>query len=285
MRIIIITGLSGAGKSVALRTLEDIGCEAVDNAPLSLIPSLVASEGSPQHALAIGTDARSRDFSIATLEEMIAELKSQGHSVQLLYLDCDTEVLQRRFTETRRKHPLALDRPVMDGIIHERSLIAPVRGMADLVFDTSEWNGSDLRSAVREFYGGETRALSIFVTSFSFRRGLPRDADLVFDVRFLRNPFYDRGLRSLTGRDPGVAAFIESDPGFSDFFNNLKRLIEPLLPRYLQEGKSYLTIAIGCTGGLHRSVFIAEKLAGFLKQKEYKVGVRHRDIGAENKEK
>ncbi len=286
MRIILVTGLSGAGKSVALKTLEDMGCEAIDNVPLSLIPSLVASGGEKDHSLAIGTDVRSRDFSTEHFEEMLAALeKDHAHEMQLLYFDCSNKVLQRRFTETRRKHPLALDRPVMDGILAERSLLLPLRGMADIVFDTSEWTGGDLRNAVREFYGTESRALSLFVTSFSFRRGLPRDADLVFDVRFLQNPYYDTKLRPLTGLDAGVAAFIESDPGFQEFFNNLSRLIEPLLPCYLKEGKSYLTIAIGCTGGRHRSVFVTEKLAGFLKQKEYKVGVRHRDLDTEHKDK
>jgi len=286
MRILLITGLSGAGKSVALKALEDMGCEAIDNAPLSLIPSLVADGGKKEHSLAVGTDVRSRDFSPEHFGGMLAELKANPkHEVRLLFLDADNEVLQRRFTETRRKHPLALDRPVMDGIMHERSLLQPLRAMADAVFDTSEWTGGDLRSAMRGFYGTEERALSIFVTSFSFKHGLPRDADLVFDVRFLRNPFYDDALRPLTGLDAAVAAFIEADPGLSDFFNNLSGLIDPLLPRYLQEGKSYLTIAIGCTGGRHRSVFIAQKLAGFLKQKEYKVGVRHRDIDTEHKDK
>jgi UPF0042 nucleotide-binding protein len=263
-----------------------MGCEAIDNAPLSLIPALVASGGGNEDCLAIGTDVRSRDFSTARFEEMLATLKKeQAHEVQLIYLDCDSEVLQRRFTETRRKHPLALDRPVMDGIMAERSLLRSLRGMADIVFDTTDWTGGDLRGAVREFYGTENRGLSIFVTSFSFRRGLPRDADLVFDVRFLRNPYYDSDLRALTGLDARVGAFIESVPEFPDFFNNLIRLIEPLLPSYLQEGKSYLTIAIGCTGGRHRSVFVAEKLTGFLKQKEYKVGIRHRDLDVEHKDK
>jgi UPF0042 nucleotide-binding protein len=217
---------------------------------------------------------------------MLIELKkTPGHEVRLVFLDSDSEVLQRRFTETRRKHPLALDRPVMDGILSERSLLFPLRGLADIVFDTSEWTGGDLRGAMREFFGAESRALSVFVTSFSFKRGLPRDADLVFDVRFLRNPFYDNALKDLTGLDVPVATFVESDPGFTKFFSNLSKLIEPLLPRYLQEGKSYLTIAIGCTGGRHRSVFVAEKLAGFLKQKEYKVGIRHRDISMETKDK
>jgi UPF0042 nucleotide-binding protein len=286
MRIVLVTGLSGAGKSVALKTLEDMGCEAIDNAPLSLIPTLLASGGGNEDCLAIGTDVRSRDFSTARFEEMLNALRKEGaHGVQLLYLDCDSEVLQRRFTETRRKHPLALDRPVMDGILAERSLLRSLRGMAEIVFDTTEWTGGDLRNAVREFYGTESRALSVFVTSFSFRRGLPRDADLVFDVRFLRNPYYDSELRALTGLDARVGSFIESIPEFPGFFSNLIGLIEPLLPSYLQEGKSYLTIAIGCTGGRHRSVFVAEKLTGFLKQKEYKVGVRHRDLDVEHKDK
>jgi len=279
MRVFLITGLSGAGKSVALRTLEDMGCEAVDNVPLSLIPSLVNSGGGEGHSLAIGADARGRDFSPQHFKEVIDALKATGRDeVRVLFFDCDNEVLQRRFTETRRKHPLALDRPVMDGILHERSLLEPLRDMADATFDTSEWNGGDLRHAVREHYGAQNRALSIFVSSFSFKRGVPRDADLVFDVRFLRNPFYDDQLRPMSGLDEPVAAFIERDPDFNRFFNNLTQLVEPLLPRYLQEGKSYLTIALGCTGGRHRSVYVAEKLTGFLKKKEYKVGIRHRDL-------
>ncbi len=279
MRILLVTGLSGAGKSVALKTLEDIGCEAIDNVPLSLIPSLVASTGRESDSLAIGTDARSRDFSLAHFEEMLATLAlNKAHKVHLIFLDCDDNVLQLRFTETRRKHPLALDRPVIDGIHYERNLLAPLRDMADVTFDTSEWNSGDLRHAIREYYGHENRALSVFVTSFSFKRGVPRDADMVFDVRFLRNPFYNDSLRGMSGLDKRVGDFIESDPDAESFFKNMTQLIEPLLPRFLQEGKSYLTIAIGCTGGQHRSVYLTEKLAGFLKRKEYKVGIRHRDV-------
>jgi UPF0042 nucleotide-binding protein len=166
--------------------------------------------------------------------------------------------------------------------LHERSLLASLRDMADMVFDTSEWTSGDLRHAIRQYYGDENRALSIFVSSFSFKRGVLRDADLVFDVRFLQNPFYDDRLRSLTGLDPQVVKFVEADPDFKSFFDHLTQLLVPLLPRYLQEGKSYLTIGIGCTGGLHRSVCVAEKLAGFLKKKEYKVGIRHRDLMVEH---
>jgi len=210
---------------------------------------------------------------------MLSNIKSHpSNQVEVIFLDCDDSVLQRRFTETRRKHPLALDRPVIDGILHERSILAPLKEIADINFDTSEWTSGDLRHAIREYYGNENRALSIFVTSFSFKKGVPRDADLVFDVRFLRNPFYDDTLRDLSGLDQKVAEFIAVDAGTTQFIDNLMQLLEPLLPRYLQEGKSYLTIAIGCTGGQHRSVYIAEILTRFLKQKEYKVGIRHRDI-------
>lgn len=279
MRVLLITGLSGAGRSVALKALEDLGWEAIDNVPLKLVPSLLASGGGDTHRLAIGTDARSRDFSLSHFNEMLAALRAQrDHDVRLLFLEADDEMLQRRFTETRRKHPLALDRPVIDGIRHERSLLAPLRDHADLVLDTSEWTNADLRHAMREYYSTEQRNLSLFVTSFSFKRGIPRDADMVFDVRFLRNPFYDNALRDKTGLDPAVSAFVEADPDFAGFFERLTGLVAPLLPRYLLEGKAYLTICIGCTGGWHRSVMVAEKLAGFLRKKEYKVGVRHREL-------
>lgn len=279
MRVLLVTGLSGAGRSVALKALEDMGWEAIDNVPLALVPSLLASGGRESHRLAIGTDARTRDFSRDHWNEMIAVLAAQReHEVRVLFLDCDDEVLQRRFTETRRLHPLALDRPVIDGIHHERDLLMPIRDMADLVLDTSEWKNTELRNALREYYGNERRNLSVFVTSFSFRRGIPRDADMVFDVRFLRNPFYDNTLRDLTGLDAKVAQYVEADPDFNGFFDRLTGLVLPLLPRYLTEGKQYLTISIGCTGGWHRSVTVAEKLAGFLRRKEYKVGIRHREL-------
>ncbi len=279
MRILIVTGLSGAGKSVALKTLEDMGCEAVDSVPLLMVPSLVASGDNEAGSLAIGADVRSRDFSFPHFQEMIAALKANSaNEVHIIFLDCDNAVLQLRFTETRRRHPLALDRPVIDGILHERELLAGLRDIADITFDTSEWKTADLRNAIRGYYGNKTKVLSVFVTSFSFKRGVPRDADMVFDVRFLRNPFYEDELRDLSGLDEAVVEFVMADPDEALFFNNITRLILPLLPRYLKEGKSYLTIAIGCTGGQHRSVFLCEKLAGFLRQKEYKVGVRHRDL-------
>lgn len=259
-----------------------MGCEAVDNVPLLLIPEMVTSgtdkPSSKPSGIACIVDVRNRDFSSQNIKETVGALMDAGHRVDIIFLDCNNDVLQRRFTETRRKHPLAQDLPVIDGIINERVQLAHIRDMADVIFDTSEWKSSDLRNAIREYYGSDHRVLSIFITSFSFKRGLPHDADIVFDVRFLQNPFYKDELRDLTGTDEKVAKFVESDPDEAEFFKNITQLLIPILPRYLKEGKSYLTIAIGCTGGQHRSVFLCEKLAGFLRQKEYKVSVRHRDM-------
>lgn len=282
MRVLIVTGLSGAGRSVALRALEDMGCEAIDNVPLAVIPSLLTSGGNSSHMLAVCADARSRDFSVEHFSDMLKVLKaSSEHEVKVLFLDAEDAVLQRRFTETRRKHPLALDRPVMDGIVYERSLMLPVRDMADMVLDTTDLSNANLRDQLRGYFDAGERTLSIFVTSFSFKRGVPRDADMVFDVRFLRNPFYDNQLRDLTGLDARVVEYVEADPDFPHFFERLTQLVAPLLPRYLLEGKNYLTLSIGCTGGQHRSVTVAEKLAGFLRGKGYKVGVRHREIATD----
>lgn len=279
MRVLLVTGLSGAGRSVALKALEDMGYEAIDNVPLALVPSLLASGGGSAHRLVIGADVRGRGFTPALFSEMLAVIKAQReHEVKTLFLDADDEVLQRRFTETRRKHPLALDRPVIDGIRHERSLLGSLKDSADFVLDTSDWTNADLRTALREQFGQERKTLSVFITSFSFKRGIPRDADMLFDVRFLRNPFYDEALKDKSGLEAEVRQYVEADAHFTPFFDSLCGLILPLLPRYLAEGKSYLTLCVGCTGGMHRSVVVAEKLAGFLRQKEYKVGVRHREL-------
>ena len=196
----------------------------------------------------------------------------------LLFLESDDEVLRRRYTETRRRHPLALDRPVVDGIQHERQLLAPLREMADVVIDTSDYEAANLRKIIASQFAQDERQLSVVLTSFSFKHGLPRDADMVFDVRFLKNPHYHPELQALTGIDPRVGAYVESDEGFTDFYTSLTGLILPLLPRYLDEGKSYLTVAIGCTGGKHRSVHIVQKLGAFLEGNGYNVTLRHRDI-------
>lgn len=279
-RVVIVSGLSGAGKSTALRALEDAGYEAVDNLPLSFLGALVQAGGEGTRPLAIGIDARTRDFAPQPVLDALAGLRaSPGVDARLLYLDADDEVLRRRFTETRRRHPLALDRPVLDGIQAERSLLWALREGADIALDTSNATGAELRRMVQERLADDLRpGLVVAVVSFAYRWGLPREADLVFDVRFLANPHYEPALEPLTGRDPAVGAFIERDPGFEGFFAGLVAMLAALLPRYEREGKSYLTIGCGCTGGKHRSVHVAERLARWLRQRGRQVNLVHRDM-------
>ena len=275
-RVVLVTGLSGAGRSTALKMLEDMGYEAVDNLPLSLLPRLVGGTSRRERPIAVGIDIRTRDFAVPGL---LAEIDRLRTDAKLLFLDCDDEALARRYTETRRRHPLAGDRPVMDGIRLERDRVSPLRARADVVVDTSVLKPQELKRLLTGHFGlGGRPSLGLFVTSFSFRQGLPREADLVFDVRFLENPYYDPVLRPLTGLDAPVQAHIAKDPVFADFFDNLIRLIAPLLPRYDREGKSYLTIAVGCTGGRHRSVYVAERIGAWLADHGQSVTVSHRDI-------
>ena len=279
-RVVIVTGLSGAGKTLALKVLEDLGWEAVDNLPLSLVASLVRpGEGVPR-PLAIGVDIRTRDFGvepvIATIDRMMAE---SGLDVRLLFLDCSDDALCRRFTETRRRHPLATDRPLVDGIRHERSLVSPLLARADLVIDTSDQPPGELKQILTgHFTLDDDRGLVVFVTSFAYRNGLPREADLVLDARFLANPHYVPELRALTGRDKAVDSYVAADPAFANFMDSLTHLLEPLLPRFAAEGKSYLTIAVGCTGGRHRSVAVAERIASWVRNKGGRVELRHREL-------
>jgi UPF0042 nucleotide-binding protein len=280
-RLVVVTGLSGAGKTSALKVLEDMGYEAVDNLPLPLLSALIGQAGESQQPLAIGVDIRTRDFAVAPfiheLDELIAE---KNVDVRLIFLDCDDDALQRRFTETRRRHPLAADRPLMDGIRVERSRLARLRGRADAVIDTTEKTLGELQATLETSFGLDgAPGLAVFVTSFAYGRGLPREADLVFDARFLKNPHYEPDLRTLTGEDEAVGAFIRTDPDFERFFKALTAMLKPLLPRYEKEGKSYLTIAVGCTGGRHRSVYVAERLTEWLNARGQRVNLRHRDAG------
>ncbi len=279
-KLVLVTGMSGAGMSVALKALEDLGYEAVDNLRLSLVPALLEQADPRKRPLALVIDSRTRDFSAHAMLEEVEALKAHAElDVRLVFLDCGDETLQRRFTETRRRHPLAIDRPVPDGIQLERAMLLPLKQQADVTIDTTQLSIHDLRRILAgSFQIGTQVALQVFVTSFSFRLGLPREADLVFDVRFLTNPHYDPELRPLTGLDPRVAARVEGDPDFAEFFRHLTDLLQPLLPRYNQEGKSYLTIAVGCTGGKHRSVFVAERLAAWLDGLGLKVGLSHREL-------
>jgi len=286
VRVLVVTGMSGAGKSSSLKALEDMGYEAVDNLPLALLENMVAPGQRPLDIgdfnilLAIGIDIRTRDFSADAFLARLDELSAlDGVDLKLLFLDCDDDELRRRYTETRRRHPLALDRPVSDGIAHERRIVSDVRERAHVVLDTTGLELSELKRVLRGHFAVETApGLAVFVTSFAFPRGLPREADLVFDVRFLANPHYDAELRDLTGLDAPVADYIAADEGFAGFFDGLTGLLRPLLPRYAAEGKSYLTIAVGCTGGRHRSVFVARKLAEWLKNQDQRVHLGHRDL-------
>ena len=280
--VLLVTGLSGAGRSTALKILEDLGYEAIDNLPLRLLPqALTRGEGEPKRPLAVGVDIRGRDFAVDALLRQLDALDADARiSARLVFLDCEDEVLRRRFTETRRRHPLAEERPLADGIAAERRLMQPLLARADRMFDTSELSASELRRVLTGHFALRPRGeLTVLITSFSYRKGLPREADLVFDVRFLANPHYVEDLRPLTGLDPEVVRYIEADSGFSAFHESLTALLRPLLPRYAAEGKSYLTIAVGCTGGRHRSVAVAERLAAWLRSEETAaLEVSHRDI-------
>ena len=261
-RVVLVSGLSGAGRASILRALEDLGYEAVDNPPLTLTEELVSRAERP---LAIGLDARSRGFDPAAVLDTLDRLRCKADlRPELVFAWADESALLRRFTETRRRHPLAPGGRVSDGIALEVALTSPLREAADLVIDTSEMPLPGLRRLIDERFAvaaANQLGLMVTLTSFGYPQGLPREADLVFDARFLRNPHYDPVLRPRTGRDPEVAAYVEADPDFATFFAQIEAMLALLLPRFVQEGKKYVTVAVGCTGGRHRSVRIVEKLA------------------------
>jgi UPF0042 nucleotide-binding protein len=280
---VLITGLSGAGRATALRALEDFGYVAIDNMPLPLLPDLMHSTsraGELAVPLAFGVDTRTYGFNAADLVQRMRELRARPDlKPQLLFLSADTETLQRRYTESRRPHPMAPDRPVLDGITDERRQISGVRDSADVVIDTSALSPHQFKQILSGHFALErTAGMRLAVMSFSFRRGLPREADLVFDARFLKNPHYVPELKELTGRDAPVTDYIGTDPDYRPFIDRLHGLIGPLLPRFDAEGKSYLTIAVGCTGGRHRSVAVAENLAEWLRNAGRSVSLTHRDV-------
>ena len=284
-RVLLVTGMSGAGKSTALKALEDAGYETVDNMPLGLLKRLLGVKENPEHSpagrpLAIGIDARTRAFDAEGIVGRLQSLRDDsGIDARLLFLDCAGGELTRRFSETRRRHPLALDRPAADGIAREREMLAPLRRWADAVIDTTDYSTNDLRRAVAEKFADDHQGqLTLTVMSFGYARGLPRDADLVFDMRFLRNPHWDATLRPLTGLDAQVGAFVSADSGYLPAFERIADLLALLIPRYAQEGKAYLTIAFGCTGGRHRSVHVTEAMAGWLRDAGHEPTVVHRDL-------
>lgn len=278
-RVVFVTGPSGAGRTTAINALEDLGFEAIDNLPLSLLPRLL--EGPPpDKPLALGTDARNRDYSARGLVAAVERLsETPGYAPDLLYLDCAADVLQRRYSETRRRHPLAPAADPAQGIAQELSLLGPVRARATVLIDTSALTPHDLRAEIARLFAPEGAGrLAITVMSFSYRRGLPTGADLVFDCRFLRNPHWDAVLKPEDGRAPAVQGYIAQDPRFEPFRDRVIDMADLLLPAFEAEGKSHLTIAFGCTGGQHRSVAMAEILAAHLAEAGWPVSKRHREV-------
>ncbi|GGC05107.1 RNase adapter RapZ [Pseudoduganella buxea] len=285
MRIVLITGISGSGKSVALNVLEDTGFYPVDNLPPALLASLVATlceEGTA--ALAVSVDARSA-ASLATLPGDIRKLKEQGHDVKVMFLTANTHSLVARFSETRRSHPLshelhpgqnpAARRTLIECIQEERERLSAIEQLGHVI-DTSELSANKLRGWIKDLVESENAPLTLFFESFAFKVGVPQDADYVFDVRAIPNPYYDLTLRPLNGRDAPVIAFLDAQPSAEEMFRDIRAFIEKWLPAFKKDNRSYLTVAIGCTGGQHRSVYMAERLAQYFNDAE-RVVLRHRE--------
>lgn len=278
-RVVLVTGPSGAGRSTAIRCFEDFGYEAIDNLPLSLVPRLF--EGPPlPRPMALGIDVRNREFSALALMALIERLtKAPEVASQVLFLDCAAEELIRRYAQTRRRHPLAPVEPPAEGIAREIDLLAQVRARADVLIDTTALSPHELKAEIGRWFDDAAAArMSVSVVSFSYRRGVPPGVDMVFDTRFLRNPHWQAELRELDGRTESVAAFVEGDPNFAEFFHLLTNLALLMLPAQQAEGRAHLAIAFGCTGGQHRSVAVAEKLAGVLAEQGWQVSKRHLEL-------
>ncbi len=285
-RLVVITGLSGSGKSLAARCLEDMNFFCVDNLPVNLIPQfydLLLRSGGAIPRGAIVVDAREREF-LAGFPETLHALKANGAPVTLLFFECTGEILKRRFSESRRPHPMqdpgaSLEKAIQD----ERAILAPLRDIADRIIDTSQFNAHELRSFLKASFGQHQQetALNVHVVSFGFKYGVPAEADLLFDVRFIPNPFFVEGLRPLDGRSAAVREFLDARPEAREFLARLKELLDFLIPHYASEGKSYLTITIGCTGGKHRSVALAEQIREHFEKNGVPVSVTHRDLGKE----
>lgn len=284
-KILLVTGVSGAGKTTVLKTLEDLGWEAVDNFPINLAGQLLkipasGGENGPNIPLALGFDSRTRGFDAEALIKQIKHLQEQPNlSIITLFLDCAGVEIERRYAETRRRHPMAQDRPAMDGIAIDRNLMEPFRRWAETVVDTSKLSAHDLQQVVRERFSSESSPHStITVSSFGYSRGVPHNADLVFDLRFLRNPHWDNALRPLTGLDASVAEYVAADPKYDEAVQKIRELLRFLLPLYDEQGKAYVNIAFGCTGGRHRSVHMAEKFGSWLREDGFALTVAHRNL-------
>ncbi len=278
-RVVLVTGPSGAGRSTAINVLEDLGFEAIDNLPLSLIPRLLDGPTRPV-PLALGLDVRNRDFSATNLIELIDKLtRDPRYAPEVLYLDCAVDVLVNRFNETRRRHPLSPYSTPLAGVNAEVDLLAAIRVRADVLVDTSDLSPHDLKAELTRWFDirGSQR-LTVSLHSFSYKRGVPRGIDMMFDCRFLSNPHWQPELRVKTGQDPAVQAFVQADQRFAEFFGRVCDLALFLLPAHIEEGKSHLAIGFGCTGGQHRSVTMAEKVAVALAKAGWPVSIRHREL-------
>ena len=287
-RLLLVTGMSGAGKSTALKTLEDLGWEVVDNLPLTLLDRLLDAPSAAgaieeDRPLAIGIDSRTRGFDPESIVARIVRLRERGDRIDMLFLDCSSSELVRRFSETRRRHPLALDRPAEDGIARERELLYPLRSAADHLVDSTGSSSNALQQELRGRFAAADAGATLAIMSFGFARGVPRNADLVFDMRFLRNPHWDPALRPMTGQDPAVAAYIAEDPAYDEAVERIDGLLRLLLPRYAAEGKSYVTVAFGCTGGKHRSVHLAETIGARLRMAGFSPTIVHRDLAQDKR--
>ena len=277
-RLLLVTGMSGAGKSTVLDALEDLGWDMVDNLPADLLQEFVHGGGQRTANVAIGMDVRSRGFDPSTLGELIHSI--EGVEPELLYLDCSGTELMRRYDETRRRHPLAPDRPAEDGIARERQLTWPLRTAADSLVDTTDLSPAELRDELRRRFGGDADQPVLTILSFSFARGISRTADLVLDLRFLPNPHWVEELRPLTGADAPVRSYLEQEPAWGEAMERIEALLIDWIPRYWAAGKSYVTVAFGCTGGRHRSVAAAIEMSERLRRAGFAPNVRHRDLAS-----
>jgi RNase adapter protein RapZ len=277
--LVLVTGPAGAGRTTAIHALEDLGHEAIDNLPLPLLPRLL--DGPPVGPLAVGVDSRTRGFGAEALLRILDRLRSGGRvRPTLLYVDCAAPVLLRRYSETRRRHPANPDGPPLAGVEREMAMLAPLRDRADVLIDTSAMSPHDLRAEIsRQFARPGEGELVVGLQSFAYKRGTPAGIDMMIDLRFLRNPHWEADLRPLDGRDPAVAAYVAADPNWVPFMARLEDMLGFLLPAYRREGKACVSVALGCTGGRHRSVAAVEALAKALASAGWRVSIRHRDLG------
>ncbi|KIC12478.1 glmZ(sRNA)-inactivating NTPase [Leisingera sp. ANG-M1] len=280
---VLVTGPSGAGRTTAINVLEDLGFEAIDNLPLRLLPGLIDAAAAPR-PMALGLDSRNRDFSPRALLDVIDMLSGRREvKLTVLYLDSQPDVLLRRYSETRRRHPLAPAESPGEGVRRELDLMAPIRDRADILLDTSAMNVHQLKAEIERWFAPEGRTLALSVQSFSYKRGMPHGIDMVFDCRFLANPYWQPELRQLNGQDAAVQDYVRADARFEPFFSRILDLTRLLLPAYREEGKSHFSIAFGCTGGQHRSVTMAETLAKALAESGQQVSIRHRELQGQQK--